>query len=62
MITAIALMCAIDNPSNCQAIHRAMFFRTVEECEADIGNAAIFIESQGMYLRDYRCVVWGYPA
>lgn len=61
MITAIALMCAIDNPSNCKAIHKADFFNTVKECEDDIGNAAVYIESLGMYLRDYRCVVWGYP-
>ena len=59
MITAVALMCAINSPSICQAIHKSDFFRTVEECEEDIGNAIMYIESQGMYLRDYRCVVWG---
>ena len=59
MITAVALMCAMNNVSACEAIHKEGFFKTVEECESDIGNALMFVESQGMYLVDYRCVVWG---
>lgn len=59
MITAVALMCAMNDLNICQAIHKADFFRTIEECEADIGNALMYIESQGMFMVDYRCVVWG---
>lgn len=61
MITVLALVCSINYPNICQAISKGGFFRTVEECEADVGSALMYAESQGMYLRDYRCVVWGEP-
>lgn len=61
MITAIALVCAVDNPLNCFPIVKPAFFSTERECLADLESASAHANLQGMIVMDYRCVVWGEP-
>ena len=61
MITAIALMCTFGAVPECQAITKGAFFRTTEECEAELANALAYADSKGRYVAAYKCIVWGEP-
>ena len=61
MITAIALVCALDNPSNCYPIVKRGFSETEEECLSGLESATLHAKSLNMFVSGYRCVVWGEP-
>lgn len=62
MFTAIALMCAFDRANDCTPIVKGAFFPSYEECMADVLVAVEYADSQGRYIRDYKCISWGEPA
>jgi len=62
MITALALICSFDVITDCEVITKRTFFKSVLECQADLGNAMGYADSKGRYVASYRCVVWGEPA
>ena len=61
MFTAVALMCAFDRANDCVPITKGTFFATEEECMADVISAVEYADSQGNYIRDYKCISWGEP-
>jgi hypothetical protein len=59
MISAIAIVCSLANPSNCQTISAARIFPTVEMCKEDRVNAEGFAASRGYAVVLYLCYNWG---
>lgn len=59
MISALALVCSMMNPANCQTISAAQIFPTVEMCRDDRVNAEDFALSRGFAVVSYHCFDWG---
>lgn len=59
MISALAIICSLNNPTNCQTISAAQLFPTVEMCREDRVNAEGFALVNGFAVVAYHCFDWG---
>lgn len=64
MITAIVLICSLENPSTCYTTMYSKMFNKVEECKAVIAFNKLeemfinTINGETYDLYDYRCIDW----
>ena len=61
MITGLALMCLLDNPTVCAAKPSIIFYETEEACYGDIDGAVAYAATLNAFVADLQCVVWGEP-
>jgi len=61
MITGLALMCLLDNPTVCAAKPSAVFYPTEEACYGDIGEAVAYAVTLNAFVSDLQCIEWGEP-
>jgi hypothetical protein len=61
MFTAVALMCAMENPTSCGVITNGNFFTTEDACMGDIIKAVKYADTQGSFIRDFKCIQWSEP-
>lgn len=59
MITAIALVCSLGDPTDCKSISNMVLFPTVEMCMKDRVNAERFALSSNYALVAFHCFDWG---
>lgn len=59
MITAIALVCSLSDPTDCRSISNMVLFPTVKMCMEDRVNAEGFALSGGYGLVAFHCFDWG---
>ena len=62
MFTAMAIICMLDGPPNCESISNRRVFTTREACLHDKPNADVFANSVGRFVLDYACYNWGVRA
>ena len=62
MITGLALMCLLEDPTVCAAKPSAIFYPTMEECYGDVGSAVAYAATLEAFLVDVECVEWGIPS
>ena len=59
MFTAIAIICMLDGPPNCESITNRQVFTTREVCLQDKENAYSFADSVGRFVLRFECYDWG---
>jgi len=62
MITGIALMCLLDNPTVCAAKPSTIFYPTEEACYGDVGGAIAYAATLNAFVVDLQCITWSEPA
>lgn len=64
MITAIVLICSLENPSTCYTTMYSRMFNEVDECKAVIAFNKVeeifktTINGEEYDIYDYRCIDW----
>jgi len=62
MITGLALMCLLDDPTVCAAKPSIIFYPTMEACYGDADGARAYAATLNAFVADLECVEWGEPA
>ena len=56
MIVALGLACMMSSPVNCTPVTPAAVHLTEEECVQEKPNMEDYVNSQGFFLADFKCV------